>query len=195
MSSLLDPTGKPLIGKREIEGPLIRILYCLVCKSIEELPPHDGPAETDVLLELAVEKHEFPSGERHVGKLFILPVKMWMEDKSRKAIIHQMRESAGQLVGSGEGLNSLTEDKDYYSSKSQFGEDAMTCWKAHLQPKDGCGEYMDEGKRLIPKTDIERKNLGLPTSRESGINVFLCPFCPVHSAVTTRKRMLMGMYN
>lgn len=185
----------PLIGSREIDGPVLRLVYCLVCNTIEELPPHDGPPETDVLLELTLEKHEFDSGERHVGKMFLLPVKMWMEEKSRKAIIKQLRESAGHLVGSGEGLDSLTEDKDYYTSKSQFGEDAMKCWSYHLQPKDGCGDYMDEKKRLVPKTDIERKNLGLPTSRESGINVFLCQFCPVHSTVVTKKRAIMGMYN
>lgn len=194
MTSLYGPDNKPLIGSRELEGPVIRLMLCLVCNTIDELPPFDGPPEQDVLLEIAAEKHEFPSGERHVGKLFILPVQMWMDEKKRKAIIDQLKEGAG-IAGSHKGLDALTDDDSYYSSKSQFGEDAMKCWKYHLQPKDGCGDYMSEEKRLVPKTDIERKNLGLPTAKESGINVFLCQFCPVHSAVTTRKRAIMGMYN
>jgi hypothetical protein len=186
-------TDIPLIGSRPIEGPIIRLLFCLVCTTIEELPPHEGPAATDTLLELAAEKHEFPSGDRHVGKLFLLPVKAWMDPTQRKAIIDQLKQGAG-LPGSSEGLDALSDDKDYYTSKSQFGEDAMACWKQHISPKDGCNDYMSESKRLVPKTEKARLELGLPSSKESGISVHLCQFCPVHSVMMTKHRAMRGMY-
>jgi hypothetical protein len=114
----------PLIGKRELQdGPVIRLVYCLVCNTIEELPPHDGPPETDVLLELTLEKHEFPSGERHMGKMFLLPVKTWSNREHQKAIIKQLKG------GGSAGLDELDPDKSFYDTKMQFAEDAMQCYK------------------------------------------------------------------
>lgn len=181
----------PLIGKREIhDGPVIRLVYCLVCNTIEELPPHDGPSDTDVLLELTLEKHEFPSGERHMGKMFILPVKTWMMKEQRKAIIDQLKGKGAT------GLDAMTEDGDYYSTKMEFAEEAMKCYKAHLSPHQSCADYEHESKRLLPKTDRERKELGLPDAANSGApKVYTCYFCPFHSVMTTKKRAMRGMYN
>ena len=181
----------PLIGKREMQdGPVIRLVLCLVCNTIEELPPHDGPPETDVLLELTVEKHEFPSGERHMGKMFLLPLKSWANLEHRKEIIRQLKG------GGSAGLDELDPDKNFYESKMQFAEDAMQCWNYHLQPSDpGCPDYESEDKRLLPKTDKERIELGLPDPASSGApKVYLCHFCPFHSVATTKKRAMRGMY-
>lgn len=183
----------PLIGRRELhDGPVIRLLFCLVCNTVDELPPHDGPPETDVLLELTAEKHEFPSGERHQGKLFILPFKTWAKKESRHAIIDQLKGKGAQ------GLDALDPDGGYYDTRMQFAEDAMDCWKYHMRPDEshGCNDYESPQKRLLPKTDRERREAGLPDPAHSGgPKVFLCHFCPYHSTVVTKKRAMRGMYD
>jgi hypothetical protein len=182
----------PVIGKREFEhgGPVIRLIYCLVCNSIEELPPHDGPPETDTLLEITLERHEFPSGERHKGKMFLLPVKTWANQKQRKEIINQLKG------GGSSGLDAMTEEGDFYSTKMQFAEDAMSCWKYHLYPKDNCPDYQTEPKRLLPKTAKERKDVGLEGPADApGPKVYVCNFCPMHSVMTTKRRSMMGLYD
>lgn len=181
----------PLIGKREMhDGPVLRLMLCLECNTIDELPPHDGPPETDVLLELAAEKHEYPSGERHKGKLFILPVQTWADQSQRKAILDQLK------VGGSRGLDELDPEGQYYETKMQFHEDAMKCYEYHLRPSDpGCADYESEEKRLLPKSHKERKELGLPDPANSGApKVYLCHFCPFHTVATTKKRMIRGMY-
>jgi hypothetical protein len=181
----------PLIGRRDLhDGPVLRLLMCFECSSVEELPPHDGPPETDVLLELTAEKHEYPSGERHKGKLFILPVKTWANTSHRKAIIEQLRGGASK------GLDAMDPDEQFYETKMQFAEDAMQCYNYHLRPSDpGCPDYETEPKRLLPKTHKERIELGLPDPASSGApKVYLCHFCPFHAVATTKKRMIRGMY-
>lgn len=175
----------PLIGSRDIDGPVIRLLHCLVCSSIEELPMHHGPAETDVLLEISVEKHKFPSGEPHKGKLYVLPVKTWTDQKQKKAIIDQLKGG-----GSG-GLADV--DPEYYNTKMTFHEDAMKCWSAHNRPGDkavGCQDYQSESKRLLPDTAKERKELGLESAASSGMKVYLCQFCPYQQRVVESQRMM-----
>jgi hypothetical protein len=182
----------PLIGKREFEhsGPVIRLLLCFVCNSIDELPPHDGPSETDILLEMTVEKHEFPSGLRHQGKMFILPVKVWANTSNRKEIINQLK-------GTGvTGLDAMTEEGDFYSTKMQFAEDAMSCYTYHLRPEDNCADYRTESKRLLPKTAKERKSAGLEAPKDAALpKIYLCNFCPMQSVIVTKQRAMRGMYN
>lgn len=178
----------PLIGSRPIEGPVIRLLYCLVCNSIEELPMYDGPVEGDVLLELSVERHKFPSGEPHKGKLFVLPVKTWVDQKQKKAIIDQLKG------GGSSGLADV--DPTYYDTKMTFHDDAMKCWNAHNRPGDksfACADYRSEDKRLLPSTAKERRDLGLPSAAESGMKVYLCQFCPFHQRAVEIQRMQQGL--
>lgn len=182
----------PLIGKREFEhgGPVIRLVYCLVCNTMEELPPHHGSPEEDFLLQITVEKHQFPSGEPHRGKMFLLPVKTWANPDHRKAIIDQLKG------GGAEGLDAMTPEKDFYSTKMTFAEDAMSCWKSRLRPDDHCDDYQSPQKRLLPKTAKERKDLGLPDPANApGPKVYVCNFCPMHSVMTTKKNAMRGMYN
>jgi hypothetical protein len=182
----------PIIGKSNnnaLDGPVFRLLYCLVCETLEELPPFEGKVENDHLLQLACEKHTFPSGDPHKGKLFVLPVDTWTKPESRKAIIEQIKG------GGSKGLDEF--DSTYYDSKSTFSEDALKCFSAHNRPQNGCGDYERDDKRLVPSsTKAERKELGLPSAASiPGPKVYLCHFCPVHSTVTTRKRKLLGMYD
>lgn len=183
----------PLIGERKMhDGPVLRLVMCLVCNTVDELPPFEGPPEQDYLLQIVVEKHVFPSGEPHKGKMFILPVQTWAHEESRKAIIQQLRG------GGSEGLDAMTEGKDYYSTKMQFAEDAMECWKYHMRPdaNHGCNDYESPQKRLLPATIKERKEAGLPDPANApGPKVYTCHFCPFHSVVVTKKRAMRGMYN
>jgi hypothetical protein len=182
----------PLIGSRDIQhkGPLIRLLRCMVCNSWEELPDWDGAVEEDFLLEVIIEKHKFPSGEPHKGKLFKIPMSYWADREKRKAVLDQLG-GGGSL-----GLDAFDPDKSFYESKMQFSEDAMTCWKSKLKPTDGCAEYGSPEKRILPKTAIERKELGLPSPKDApGPKIYICNFCPIHSVVTTKARNKQGMYD
>ena len=176
----------PLLGKREQQPnePMFRLLFCLVCQTLEELPPYDGEPELDHLLAIACENHLFPSGEPHKGKLFVLPLRAWADQKSKKEIINQIK---------GGGSKGLAEvDETFYDSRSTFMEDAMKCYVAHRKPKDGCHEWQHSSKLLIPNTIKERKAEGMARYQdEAGPKTYLCNFCPVSIAVNQRKQKLI----
>lgn len=166
-------------------GPRIRLLYCSVCKSVEELPPFEGRPENDVLLELSVSRHE-TNGVRHTGHLFDIALKLWSSERVRKEIIKQIK-------GGSKGLDEL--DPTYYESKSTFSEDAMKCFGLHLRPKGACPDWRSERKRLVPDTREERKDLGLsPVKSGTGPKVYLCQFCPVAVYYSTKEREQKGLY-
>jgi hypothetical protein len=149
---------------------------------------YSGPVEGDVLLEISVDRHKFPSGEPHKGKLFILPVKTWTDAAQKKAIIDQLKGG-----GSG-GLADM--DPSYYDTKMTFHEDAMKCWESHNRPGDksvGCGDYQSESKRLLPDTAKERAAMGLPSAADSGLKVYLCQFCPFQQRAIEIKRLQQGL--
>lgn len=180
---------KPVIGSKPIEGPLIRLLLCLVCETIEELPDYEGPSNFDYLLEISLEKHKFDSGEEHKGKLFKLPVKSWANPEQKKAILEQFKQ------GGSKGLDDLDPDKSFYETKMEFADAAMECWQKHLQTPM-CNDYESPSKRLLPNTAKERADLNLPSPEHlEGPQVYSCHFCPVHVNVTTKKRAMRGMYN
>lgn len=176
----------PLIGQKKKEDPQIRLLYCLVCETIEELPPYDGAPELDYLLQVAIEPHTFPSGLEHMGKLFRVPISAWAHQESKKEIIRQIKG------GGSKGLDEI--DDTFYESRSTFMEDAMKCYQAHNKPKDSCGDWQREDKMLIPKTVKERRQAGLEKYEDSpGQKTYLCNFCPVSIAVAQRKQKLLGL--
>jgi len=178
----------PLLGQREQkpDEPMFRLLYCLVCQTLEELPPYDGVPEQDHLLAIACETHVFPSGEPHKGKLFVLPLRAWAKTESKKEIIRQIKG------GGSAGLDEI--DDKFYESRSNFMEGAMECYKKHNKPKDGCSEWHDKGKLLVPNTVKERKAEGMAKYQdEAGPKTYLCDFCPVAIGVAQRKRKLLGL--
>jgi hypothetical protein len=190
MSGLVDPNGKPLIGSKPVDGPIIRLLRCFVCETWEELPDYEGPSDRDYLLEISLEKHKFPSGDPHVGKLFKVPVKTWANPEERKAVLEQLGK------GGSKGLDDLDPDKSFYETKMTFANDAMECWQRHNQPKNDCDDYQKPSKRLLPDTAKERGELGLPKPEHlDGPKIYVCNFCPYHGEVVQRKRRIMGMYN
>ena len=185
----LSQLGKPVIGSKPIEGPVIRLLMCLVCKSLEELPDYEGPSNQDYLLEISLEKHKFDSGDPHVGKLFKLPVKAWADPKQKEAILEQFKQ------GGSRGLDELTDEKNFYETKMTFAQDAMQCWQKHNKPTNNCEDYESPAKRLLPDTAKERGELGLPKPEHlEGPKVYTCHFCPYHGQVVQRRRQIMGMY-
>lgn len=185
----LSKLGKPLIGQKPIEGPIIRLLVCLVCQTVEELPDYEGPSDHDTLLEISVEKHVFPSGEPHKGKLFKLPVKTWANPKEKEAIMAQLRQ------GGNRGLDEIDPDKSFYETKMTFADDAMKCWIAHNKVTTNCEDYQSPSKRLLPNTAKERQELGMPLPKDlEGPKIYTCNFCPYHGEVVQRRRKIMGMY-
>jgi hypothetical protein len=177
----------PILGEKKMDNePMFRLLYCLVCDSLDELPPYDGAPEQDHLLTIACESHIFPSGEPHKGKLFVLPLRAWAKPESRKEIIRQIK---------GGGSKGLAEvDDTFYDSRSMFLEDAMKCYQQHNKPKEGCVDWQHKEKLLIPNTAKERKAEGMARYQdEAGPKTYLCNFCPVSIAVNQRKQKLLGM--
>jgi hypothetical protein len=168
------------------EGPKIRLLYCYNCDTIEELPDFEGRPEDDHLLEIMIEKHE-SAGVPHNGFLSKIGVKLYAQEKFRKEIIKNLRTRVGG------GLADI--DPDYYTTKATFYDDAMKCFSAHLRPTGSCSDYKAANKKLVPKTQAERKEVGLPMpGQENSTNVFLCDFCPVKTHVVTQMRKKSGMY-
>lgn len=177
----------PILGQKQqaANEPTFRLLFCLVCQTLEELPPFDGNPEQDYLLAIACEAHVFPSGEPHKGKLFSLPLKVWAKTESKKEIIRQVKG------GGSAGLAEI--DDSFYDSRSNFMEDAMSCYQQHNKPKDGCSDWHTKHYLLIPKTVKERKAEGMARYQdESGPKTYLCDFCPVAIGVAQRKQKLMG---
>lgn len=180
MASLLTPPNVQ-------NGPEMRVLLCLVCNSMEELPLFDGKPEDDHLLAISVEKHVFPSGEPHKGHLFRVPVLQWENVEIRKRIMEQIKG------GGSKGIDEF--DATFYDTKNTFKEDAMKCFNKHLRPDNGCPDYKSERMMLLPNTKAERKDAGLPDPKKApGPKNYLCDFCPVHSVVTTKMRELRGDY-
>lgn len=178
MSNLITPPSTDT-------GPLIRLLYCLVCQTIDELPLFDGLPENDHLLQIAIEPHKFPSGEPHRGHLFRIPQLSWESPAAKKQIIKQIKG------GGSAGIDEF--DPEFYATRNTFQEDALKCYNAHLRPTDGCPDYNSPAKRLLPNTKADRKELGLvDPSKAPGPKNYLCNFCPIHSIVQGKINALRG---
>jgi hypothetical protein len=176
----------PLLDKKIPEGPNIRLLHCMTCSTIEELPPFEGPSEHDHLLQILVNRHQYESGQPHLGQLFVLPQFSWEQSEAREQIIKQIKG------GGSEGLNEF--DPQFYATRNTFAEDAMKCYNAHLRPKDGCPDYNSPSKRLLPDTKADRKEVGLvDPANAPGPKNYLCQFCPIASVVQSKINSLKGL--
>lgn len=166
------------------DEPMIRLLVCRNCKTIEELPDWDGDPRDDVLLNISVQKHQVPT--EHIGLLMKFPVKYWVVPKIQEEIVKQIR-------GGSEGLDVF--QTKFYETRSTFGEDAMSCFREHLRPKGQCPDYKSEKKMLKPDTKSERKDAGMDKyERSSGPKVYLCDFCPVKSYNMEKFNEKKGLY-
>lgn len=177
---------EPTLGEdKNADQPKIRLLFCMKCKSLEELPDYEGHPDDDHLLQILTEKHQ-STGVPHAGQLMRVPAALWMMPKYREEIIKQIYAKGAP------GLDALM--PGYYDVKNTFAEDAMACWSRHNRTLD-CGDYGSDKKILRPDTRAERRDLGLaPVDKNAGPRTYLCEFCPVHARVMTKKRDKAGLY-
>lgn len=151
----------------------VRLLQCLTCRSLEQIPDYEGDPQRDDTLNYVVSRHRFPDGNEHRGHLHKVEAKHWLNKSTRRAIENQIRESSGHT-----GF-----ETEFYSTRSTLEEDALSCFQKHLR-NPACPDYRSDQKRLQPDTKAERRDLGLENYRS---NTFLCNYCPVHSLVMSRK--------
>jgi hypothetical protein len=159
----------------------VRLLQCLTCRTLEELPDYQGPSERDDTLNYLVSTHRFPDGTEHMGHLHRVEEKYWNLPSMRKNIEAQIREKSGHT-----GL-----DTGFYETKATFQDDAMKCWKKHNRTTD-CGDYKTDKMRLVPDTKSERKEAGITGARP---NTFLCDFCVCKSLIQKKVFEKQGLYN
>lgn len=159
----------------------IRLLLCHNCGTIDVLPDFDGPPDYDTILQVALERHRFPNGDPHIGRLLDVPERAWETEPLRDAILEQIRQGSKGLAEA---------DAKHYEVKDQFKEDAMSCYKAHLQPKDHCPDFNSPSKVLKPDTAADRKEAGLDPKRLPVIH--LCSFCPMRTVMEAKFRKHHG---
>ena len=155
----------------------IRLLRCDDCQTLEELPDFDGPADYDTLLLVLTDKHKFPNGEPHKGRLIRVEKRAWELENLKKAILDQIWE----------GSKGLAEfDSSYYDVRQTFHDDALACYAKHLRPQEGCPDFNSPSKILKPDTKSDRKDAGISTTNLPVIH--LCSFCPVRSYMERKSR-------
>lgn len=179
--------GKPKPGEN-VQNIHIRLLVCADCKSMDEIPDFEGHPDDDVLLKIACESHVWPTGTEHKGNIFRIPLKFYGNPKVRESMIKQIQ------AGVSGGLDDV--EKGWYDAKSQFAADAMSCFEKHLKPAGRCPDWMNDSKKLVPKTAAERKDAGMNAPGQNGApSTYLCSFCPASIFMTQKRRELAGMYD
>lgn len=148
----------------------VRVLYCLDCGTLDQVPYYEGPPEHDQELEYAAGKHE-TNGHRHRGQLFSVEQRVWDNEQARRGIITQLAEGS---KGVAEVMPS------FYNVRDTFRDDALECFKKHLRPKEACPDWRSDRKRLVPDTKADRKEAGI-SLRPVGPTRYLCDYCPVRA--------------
>lgn len=162
----------------------IRLLLCLECSTIEELPDYEGDPREDHLLEVLISKHEYPSGLRHLGDLIKLDKAVWDNKNSKREVIKQIRKGSG-------GIDEF--DAKFYETKNTFMEDALHCWKVKHNRTINCGDYRSEPKRLVPDTKDDWKQAGVTRPKKTAFDRYLCDFCPYHRVVVETEKHKRGL--
>lgn len=169
--------------------PMMRLLVCKKCKSVEEVPQYEGPdggensAEYDSSLRFFIDQHMAKGCKKDNWIMYSLPTKYWIIPKVKESIVKQIEEGA-------QGLDVF--GTNFYATKENFTADAMTCWiKEHNQAKD-CSDYKSDKKLLKAGTDKERAEAGMEAS--GGPKVYLCDYCPVKSVVQEKAYKKKGLY-
>lgn len=183
----------PFETKMDDTGPEIRLLVCGVCKTVEVLDDYTGPqeraAEYDVVLNVALEKHQ-EGVERipHVGQMFRVRKSSWdvpeAQEQIRRQVVAKFDPNAETGLGS-----------EAYALRDNFKADAFDCWEEHRRTP-ACGDYKSDAKRLIPNTAAERKEAGMPKFEvgNPATQRYLCEYCPVHSLVQQAQKKKAGLY-
>jgi hypothetical protein len=185
----------PTLGEDEkvidSSGPRLRLLICHDCNTVDVLPMYDGPVEYDDTLNYRLADHQGPLDDDgkpryyHHGSLSTVSEKSWEDSSVQRQILAEISKAHG---GGELGLGSAI-----YHARSNFKEDAFTCWKQHNRTEN-CQDYMSDAKRLVPDTRGERKELGIETKSRRRPGTSLCVFCPYHSVVQQRAMKKQGFY-
>lgn len=164
----------------------IRVLVCRDCQSTEVLPDYAGDPGRDDTLIYATEKHQYPNGEMHFGRLYgSITEKDWKNRETRDEILRRIWQQEGHT-----GFEPWV-----YSTFETLKADAMQCWRSRLRPET-CADYRSEGKRLVPPTAEARKSEGMGKYRASPQHTqYLCNYCPINSVVEQKIRKERGMYD
>ena len=180
------------LKKAEIDPnePMMRLLVCAKCKSIEEVPAYEGPeggedtVQYDHTMRFFVDQH-IERGctnfqDRTTGHL---PTKYWLIPKIKESIVSQLQTGS-------QGLDVL--GTQFYATRENLLSDAMNCWiKEHKSTRD-CDDYKSDKKVLKPDTAKERKEAGLEKVG-AGPKVYLCDYCPVKSIVQQKAFKQKGL--
>lgn len=179
---------------KEFGGPLIRLLLCGKCKTIEVLPDYTGPLERaeeyDTALNAAVEQHK--DGVERIphapAALFKVPEAAWNSPEAQAQIRQQLAEKFDPNAETGLG-------SDAYALRDNFQADALACFEAHMR-NPGCSDYKSDAKQIIPDTASERKEVGMVKFDRHNPRTkrYLCEYCPVHSLVQQAQRKRAGLY-
>lgn len=143
----------------------MRLLQCLDCLTVDELPDYDGPPDYDSLLQYVIdEKHKKLGGvEDHRGILLRVEDEDWKKHKDEI-----LKEMWAKTTGF---------EPEFYASRSTFGEDAGKCWSEKHNRPTFCADFKSEKMRIQNPTK-EGWNSKNPKDM-----VFLCDFCVVRSNV------------
>lgn len=185
----------PTLGEDErvidADGPRLRLLICHDCRSVDVLPWYEGPPEFDDTLKYRLTGHQGPLDDDglpryyHHGTMSTVSEKSWDDTNTQRIILGEISKAHnGGEVGLGSAI---------YNARSNFKEDAITCWKQHNRTTD-CQDYKSDSKLLVPDTRGERKELGLEVSSRRRPGTSLCVFCPYHSVVMQKARIKQGFY-
>jgi hypothetical protein len=159
--------------------PMSRLLKCMKCRTIDEVPDYEGPeggkgsAEFDIGLKFFTDQHVNKGCTREDFATYEYPTRFWVIPKIKEGIMAQINEGA-------QGLDVF--GTNAYAMKENFSADAMTCWMTEHNQTLDCGDYKSDKKQLTAGTDRERISLGLEPLNK-GPKVYLCDYCPMKSKV------------
>lgn len=161
----------------------IRLLICQDCRSTEVLPDYRGNPEDDATLIYTTEKHCYPNGEKHFGRMYgPLLETQWEHEEVRGEILRRIWREQGHT-----GMEPWV-----YDTMETLKADAMQCWRSRLRP-DSCSDYRSDKKRLVPPTAADRKSEGMGKYQASPkYTQYLCNYCPINSMVEQKIREARG---
>lgn len=158
-------------------GPCLRLLQCMTCKSVEELPDFEGLPEDDVVLQELDLKHGGATEMPHHRALLRVERAHWADRNIRMTIHKQMWVDTTGFV------------PEYYHTKNTLQEDAAKCFTAHRRAVP-CIDFQDRSKRLGNPAARDRAKLSKEARHDftgGGPKLFLCNFCVVQQAVDAKK--------
>lgn len=164
----------------------VRLLLCLDCKSLDEVPDFEGRPEDDFYLEYFSAKHETSGGTRHRGNLVRVPKSAW-DSPAQAEVLKQIKDALG---GNAAGLGSA-----FYNTRNQLVEDAMTCFGQHMR-NPACSDYKSSSKELSVSDELKadwKDVTGKKRPKNIGPKKYLCEFCPVDSLVKAASRSRKGL--